>query len=65
MMQYSRPDMYNTVCNLARHMTRATQVHYDAMLRMMKYVNDTSERVPCSKSNAKVGQKQGTQVHYQ
>ncbi len=44
MMQYSWPDTYNAVCNLARHMTHATQVHYDAMLRMMKYVNDTSER---------------------
>ncbi len=42
MMQYSRPDTYNAVCDLARHMTRATQVHYDAMLRMIKYVYDTS-----------------------
>ncbi len=25
-------------------MTKATQVHYDAMLRMMKYVDDTSDR---------------------
>jgi hypothetical protein len=25
-------------------MTLATQVHYDSMLRMMKYVNDTSDR---------------------
>jgi hypothetical protein len=25
-------------------MARATQVHYDAMLRMIKYVDDTSER---------------------
>ncbi len=44
MMQYSWPDMNNAVCNLARHMTLAMQVHYDAMLRMMKYVNDTSDR---------------------
>jgi hypothetical protein len=29
MMQYSRPDTHNAVCNLARHMTLATQVHYD------------------------------------
>ncbi len=43
-MQYSWPDMYNALHNLARHMTRATQVHYDATLRMMKYVYDTSER---------------------
>ncbi len=42
MMQYSRPDTYNAVRDLARHMT--TQVHYDAMLRMMKYVDDTSDR---------------------
>ena len=44
MMQYSRPDMYNAVCDLARHMTSATQVHMDAMLRLMKYVSDTKER---------------------
>jgi hypothetical protein len=44
MMQYSRPDTYNAVCDLARHMTSATQVHYDAMLRVMKYVDDTSDR---------------------
>jgi hypothetical protein len=44
MMQYSRPDMYNAVCNLAKHMTGTTQVHYDAMLRMMKYVDDTSDK---------------------
>jgi hypothetical protein len=44
MMQYSQPDTYNAVCNLARHMTCATQVHYDAMLRMIKYVYDSSER---------------------
>ncbi len=44
MMQYSQPDTYNAVCDSARHMTCATQVHYDAMLRMMKYVDDTSDR---------------------
>ena len=44
MMRYSRPDTYNAVCNLARHMTRATQVHYDAMLRMMKYVYDIQRK---------------------
>jgi hypothetical protein len=27
MMQYSWPDTYNAVRNLARHMTSATQVH--------------------------------------
>ena len=44
MIQYSRPYTYNAVRDLARHMTKATQVNYDAMLRMMKYVDDTSER---------------------
>ncbi len=44
MMQYSRPDTYCAVYNLARHMTLATQVHYDAVLRMMKYVDDTSDK---------------------
>ncbi len=43
-MPYSRPDMYNAVCNLAGHMTLAMQVNYYTMLRMMKYVNDTSDR---------------------
>jgi len=44
MMQYSRPDTYNAVRDLARHMMKVTQGHYDAMLRMMKYVDDTSDR---------------------
>ena len=35
MMQYSWPDTYNAVCDLARHMTRVTQVHDDTVLRMM------------------------------
>ena len=44
MMQYSQPDTYNAVHDLARHMARVTQVHYDALLRMMKNVDDMSER---------------------
>jgi len=44
MMQYSRPDTFNAVRDLARHMTKATQVQFDAMLRMVKYVDDTSDR---------------------
>jgi hypothetical protein len=43
-MQNSQPDTYNAVYDLARHMTCATQVHYDAMTRMIKYVDDTSDR---------------------
>ncbi len=44
MMQYSWPDTYNTDCDLARHMTCAMQVHMDAMLRLMKYVDNTRDR---------------------
>ena len=44
MMQYSRPEIYNSVRDLARHMKGPTQVHFDAMLRVMKYCVDTPER---------------------
>ncbi len=43
MMQYSQPDTYNAIWNLARHMT--VWGHFDTMLRMMKYDDDTSDRV--------------------
>jgi hypothetical protein len=57
MMQYSRPDTYNSVRDLARHMTCAIQVHMDAMLKLMKYINDTSEKRFGIKPNVKVGWK--------
>ncbi len=44
MMQYSWPDTYYAVHDLVRHMTSATQVHVDAMLRLMKCVDDTRDR---------------------
>jgi hypothetical protein len=44
MMQYSWPDTYNAVCDLARHMTSAMQVHMDSMLRLMKYIDNTRDR---------------------
>ncbi len=44
MMQYLWPDTYNTVQDFARHMTAAMQVHFDAILRMMKYFDDTNDR---------------------
>ena len=44
MMQYSRPDTYNTVRDLVRHMTSVAQVHLNAMLRLIMYVSDTKER---------------------
>ncbi len=44
MMQYSRPDIYQAVQDLARHMGSATKLHLNAMFRMMKYISDTNER---------------------
>ena len=44
MMQYSRPEIYNAVRDLARHMKEPRQVHFDAMLRVMKYCIDTPNR---------------------
>jgi hypothetical protein len=44
MMQYSWPGTYKAVYKLARHMTVAMQVHFDAMLRMMKNINNTNDR---------------------
>jgi hypothetical protein len=44
MMQYSRLDTCNAVYDLARYMTHVTQVHYGAILRMIKYVYDTRKR---------------------
>jgi hypothetical protein len=39
-MQYSKLEMYNAVQNLLRHMHKATQEHYKAMLRVLKYSLD-------------------------
>lgn len=44
MMQYSRPEIYNAVRDCSRHMKEPTQVHFDAMIRIMKYCVDTPER---------------------
>lgn len=44
LMQYSRPEIYNAVRDLARHMKAPSQVHYDAMLRVMKYCVETPNR---------------------
>jgi hypothetical protein len=44
MMQYSWPDIYQAVQDLARHMGSATKVHWDAMFRMMEYIRDIKER---------------------
>jgi hypothetical protein len=44
LMRYSRPDIYNAVRDLARHMVAPNQGHYDAMMRTMAYVVGTPER---------------------
>jgi hypothetical protein len=40
-MQYSKPEMYNAVQDLSRHMHEATQDHLKAMLCILKYSLDT------------------------
>ncbi len=39
-MQYSKPEMYNSVQDLSCHMHQATQNHYKAMLSVLKYSLD-------------------------
>ena len=43
MMQYSRLEIYNLVCDCVRHMKEPSQVHFDAMIRVMKYCVDMPE----------------------
>jgi hypothetical protein len=43
-MQFSKPETYNTVQDLSHHMYKATQDHYKAMLRVLKYSVDTAEQ---------------------
>ena len=45
MMHYSRPEIYNSVRDLARHMmTMAGDENFTAMVRVMKYCVDTADR---------------------
>jgi hypothetical protein len=41
---YSKPEMYNAVQDLSRHMHKAMQDHFKAMLRILKYSLDTDEQ---------------------
>ena len=43
-IQYSKPEMYNSVQDLSRHMHKAMQDHFKAMLRILKYSLDTDEQ---------------------
>ena len=44
MMRWSRPEILNSVRELSRFMSGASQAHLKAMLRLMKYVVCTPER---------------------
>jgi hypothetical protein len=52
-MQYSKPEMYNAVQDPSCHMHKATQDHYKAMLRVLKYSLDTAEQGLVIKPNRK------------
>ncbi len=43
MMQYSRPEIYNSVRDLASHMTKAGEEYFEAMLCVMKYCAGTAD----------------------
>ena len=43
-MRWSRPEIYNSVRELAKHMTMANEGHYQAMLRVMAYCTSTCNR---------------------
>jgi hypothetical protein len=44
MMQWSRPDIFNAVQGLARHMTAPREAHAHALMTLLKYVTHTNER---------------------
>jgi hypothetical protein len=52
-MQYSKPETYNAVQDLSRHMHEATQDHYKAMLHVLKYSLDYSDQGLVVKPNRK------------
>ena len=41
LIKHSRPDLANTIRELTKVLDGATQAHYKAMLRVIKYVFDT------------------------
>ena len=43
MMQWSRPDIFNTLQGLARHMTVPREAHVHALMTLLKYVTHTKE----------------------
>ncbi len=52
-MQYSKLEMYNAVQDLSHHMHKATQDHYNTMLRVLKYSLDSGDQGLVVKPNRK------------
>ncbi len=52
-MQYSKPETYNAVQDLSCHMHEATQDHFKAMLRVLKYSLDSVKQGLVLKPNRK------------
>ncbi len=52
-MQYSKPEMYNAMQDLYRHMHEATNDHYKAMLRILKFSVDSVNQGLVLKPNRK------------
>ena len=44
MMQWSRPDIFNAVCRLARHMTASREAHVRALMTLIRYITSTENR---------------------
>ena len=44
MMRWSRPEIYNAVRECSRRMSKASEDHMKAVLRIMKYCSDTKDR---------------------
>jgi hypothetical protein len=50
-IQYSKPEMYNAVQDLLRHMHEAMKDHYKVMLCLLKYSVDIADQGLVLKSN--------------
>jgi hypothetical protein len=52
-IQYLKPETYNAVQDLSQHMHEATNNHYKAMLRVLKYSVDMANQGLVLKPNRK------------
>lgn len=53
MVKWSRPDIWNAVRECSRRMSECDQTHMKALLRLIKYCNDTAQRGWTLKPNGK------------